>query len=138
MPLDSTRQALKECHRLLAPGGLFRLVVPDLRHLVERYLYAADHLNEPEAVISFCLDSGMGSSAWGPLWSRFRGDRHHVMYDQISLEFLLREAGFLHVRRARLGDSTLDFSQLNLERWSNLTTLASNASLKVCLTSFIF
>jgi SAM-dependent methyltransferase len=77
LPLASTRQALRECRRLLAPDGLFRLVVPDLRHLVEHYLHAADQGHDPEAAIRFCLESGMGTASWEPFWSRLRGDRHH-------------------------------------------------------------
>ncbi|WP_411870137.1 class I SAM-dependent methyltransferase [Vulcanococcus limneticus] len=124
LPLAATRQALRECHRLLAPDGLFRLVVPDLRHLVERYIQSTNEAHDPESAIRFCLESGLGSAGWGPLWSRLRGDRHHLMHDTASLGFLLQEAGFSQVRRARCGDSSLDFSAVeDLERWCETETI---------------
>ena len=109
LPLAATRQALRECHRL---------VVPDLRYHVERYLQGADQGNDPQAAIRFCLESGLGSAAWGPIWSRLRGDRPHLMHDTYSICFLLQEAGFSQVRHARCGDSSFDFSEVeDPQRW---------------------
>ena len=118
LPLNATRDALQECRRLLAPDGLFRLVVPNLRYLAKRYLDAVNHQDDRHAAIQFCLESGMGSSSWGPVWSRLRGDRHHLMHDVASLTLLLEEAGFSNVRQAHFGDSQLDFSAVeDPERW---------------------
>ena len=118
LPLAATRQALRECHRLLAPDGLFRLVVPYLRYFVELYLKSADQGHDLQAAIRLCLESNLGSTAWGPIWSRLRGDRHHLMHDTSSLSFLLHEAGSSQVRRARCGDSSFDFSEVeDPQRW---------------------
>ncbi|WP_159098315.1 methyltransferase domain-containing protein [Synechococcus sp. WH 8016] len=118
LPLAATQKALRECHRLLASDGLFRLVVPNLRYFIDRYVYASDHDHDIKAAISFCLDSGMGSPAWGPLWGRIRGDRHHLMHDASSISSLLREAGFSDVRPAKYADSKYDFSAVETpERW---------------------
>lgn len=39
---QQTETFLKECHRVLKPNGVLRLVVPDLRKLVEVYLDTGD------------------------------------------------------------------------------------------------
>lgn len=118
LPLAATRQALRECHRLLAPTGVFRLVVPNLRHLVQCYLQQSDVDLNPQAAIRFCLESGLGSECWGPVWSRLRGDRHHLMHDSASLAQLLYEAGFSDVNATKYGESQLDFSDVeDPERW---------------------
>lgn len=130
LPLSATLQALRECRRLLAPSGLFRLVVPNLRHLIEHYLEASNHQHNPQAAIQFCLESGLGSSSWSPLWSRLRGDRHHLMHDIASLTLLLQEAGFSNVRPAHFGDSQLDFSAVeNPERWREPDNIGFECSL---------
>ena len=38
LALNDLRKALRETHRLLAEGGTFRLVVPDLEHEARTYL----------------------------------------------------------------------------------------------------
>lgn len=83
---------LQECRRVLAPGGAIRIVVPDLRLLVDKYqasqnadrfvesLYMAP--TEPESLIFRlkCLIVG--------------GRLHLWMYDSHSLVNLLVSAGF--------------------------------------------
>lgn len=83
---------LRECRRVLAPGGAIRIVVPDLRLLVERYQASGDGdrfveslymvPTEPERLISRlkCLLVG--------------GRLHQWMYDSNSLVSLLVSAGF--------------------------------------------
>jgi len=37
---------LRECHRILAPGGVLRVLTPDLQKLTHLYLHEPDHLAE--------------------------------------------------------------------------------------------
>lgn len=41
---DEARQLVVEIHRVLKPGGVIRLVVPDLEGIVRAYLYTLEHV----------------------------------------------------------------------------------------------
>lgn len=92
----------RECGRVLRPGGVCRVVVPDLGAIVSRYLQrradgspdnAGDQLMEEMLVHP-------ASPARGALgtYHRLLGfHQHKWMYDARSLAALLREAGFADV-----------------------------------------
>lgn len=106
--LDDFRQALHETRRILADDGIFRLVVPDLRVYVERYL-AGVGAGESGAAIRFLEDTGLGvrSHSRSPvgLASRLFGNSaHQWMWDEESLRAELDRAGYSAIRRAKLGD----------------------------------
>ena len=106
---DDVPRALANTYRLLAPGGVFRLVVPDLEWRAARYLEArragagdaADRLME-------ALELGTRRRASDPvslLRQAFGRSRHCWMYDFAGLRALLAEAGFVAIRRCALGDA---------------------------------
>lgn len=107
--LDDGRAALRETRRILAEGGLFRVVVPDLRILADRF--AASDRTDDQACMSFMMDSLLGTAERGQsVLARARrlfGKSQHLwMWDQPSLEAELRRAGFSLTRRAYFGDSS--------------------------------
>lgn len=109
LSLEDCRTALRETLRILAPGGTFRLVVPDLTVYAERYL-AGVASRDSVASLRFLEETGLGvrSRPRGPagLASRLFGNSAHLwMWDEISLRAELDRAGFSTVRRALLGDS---------------------------------
>jgi predicted SAM-dependent methyltransferase len=106
---DQARFVLRECHRVLRPGGSLRLVVPDLEVLVRAYL-ADDRTilpaTEPTAADALVEGLGLRPSpsrnhlvrvAQRALRSDVGG--HHWMYDGTSLAHLVREAGFVDATR---------------------------------------
>ena len=114
LPLESAKIALSNTAAILEPDGCFRIVVPDLKYYIDQYLASG----EADAAIEFCLQTGMGSRAWGFILSRLRGDRHHLMYDDKALRFILEGSGFSRIRQAFYGDSNFDFSDVEIpERW---------------------
>jgi predicted SAM-dependent methyltransferase len=95
---------LRECQRVLAPGGTLQLVVPDVEGIVQQYV--------DRRRIPFSLDSW-----WGPKWCDtplhcvnyvFRqGTEHKYAYDDETLQLVVRRAGFVQVRRREF-DPSLD------------------------------
>ena len=105
--LDDTKRLLAECHRVLAKGGVIRMVVPDLKAFVEDYLgtrsvwwpeepfqprTAADRLNRNLMLRSHSRPNG---SLPVRLYHALTDlHSHKWMYDAESLAHHLREAGF--------------------------------------------
>jgi predicted SAM-dependent methyltransferase len=106
---DDMPRALRNTFEMLAPGGRFRLVVPDLQWRAERYLDAARNADPTAA------DVLMGACRLGArekdmhvmaVARRQLGHGAHLwMYDFAALRSLLEAAGFAGVRRCEAGDS---------------------------------
>ena len=99
---------LLRTHRMLKPGGRFRLIVPDLHWRAQRYVEGAssgDPLAADRLMYSCLLGTlnrpgGIGAR----LRRRFGRNAHLWMYDFAALKLLLEEAGFVAVRRCEPGD----------------------------------
>jgi len=105
---DDLPIALRNTFRMLMPGGLFRLVVPDLQWRALRYVRAADH-GDADAADALMRSCALGSRARpGSLMSNLRArlsrNEHLWMYDFAALGSLLEQAGFGRVRRCAFGD----------------------------------
>jgi SAM-dependent methyltransferase len=86
------RAFLGEVMRVLRPGGVLRLAVPDLSRLARDYVTTGD----ADGFVTgthMGLDRPDGLIAWAK-WALI-GPRHHLwMYDGASLTRLVREVGF--------------------------------------------
>lgn len=95
---DELERVLRECHRVLKPGGFIRMEVPHLRHAVEAYL--------------------TGKSSWFPDWPRsYRSmggrlsnfllcdGQHRNVFDFSLWEELLQAAGFSDIQECQQGTS---------------------------------
>lgn len=103
--LDMARTMLAETYRCLQPGGVTRIVTPDLRKHIDMYLagegvegHIADHYR------------GMGLTVEHPIDMvriPIASFEHHLgyLYDFPTLEHELRKAGFSEVREVKLGES---------------------------------
>lgn len=101
---------LKECQRVLKPGGVLRVVVPDLSYYFHQ---CSETVNDPvahEQAIEFLIDQMVRDQATGPNeqkgalkffeklirgGSERSGERHLWMYDAVSLKRLLVNLGFV-------------------------------------------
>lgn len=122
LSLEECRTALKNVFLYLKPGGYFRLVLPDLEYMIDRY--RSD--GTPEAALHFIEATGMGETAGRrPAHSLFRGtfgrSKHLWLWDYKGLSREVAEAGFVEVRRASFGDFA-DSAFATVEdrnRWEN-------------------
>jgi predicted SAM-dependent methyltransferase len=122
MALEELRAAIRNVYRYLQPGGIFRLVLPDLEYLARNYI--ADE--RADAASRFMEASHLGVKTQsrglaGLPQMLFGRSRHWWMWDYKSLSEELHAAGFLRIRRAALGDSAdLHFGDVeDPGRWEN-------------------
>jgi SAM-dependent methyltransferase len=106
LALQDLRRALQNCHRVMGPGGTFRMVLPDLERLVANY--SSDP--SPDAGIRFMTDSILGrqtrSRGFTGFFRDWLGNSQHLwMWDYRGLAHELGAVGFQHIRRATFGDS---------------------------------
>jgi predicted SAM-dependent methyltransferase len=116
LSLEDFRIALKNTHKLLKRGGLFRLVMPDFEVLVNSYVNSKKNGN-PEAAIKFMKDSGMALESRtrgmkGMLEGTLGNARHQWLWDDTSTMMELEKAGFKHIRKCALNDSSIEAFKL--------------------------
>lgn len=107
---EESLQISKECRRVLANGGVLRIVVPDLAIAVREYL--ADREN-PKASHRFIgrllLISGVRDIL-------HPGAHHRQMFDGNSLVHMLKEAGFVSPEVSSFGKSRIsEIDKIELE-----------------------
>jgi SAM-dependent methyltransferase len=108
LPRNEIVRALAETWRILASGGRFRLVVPDLAWRASEYL-EAEKTGDPKAADRFLRSCLLGISARPRgfierLRHRYSLNAHRWMYDYAAMGALLAAAGFVAIRRCELGD----------------------------------
>ena len=99
------QQFLAEAYRVLKPGGVVRIAVPDLRMLVDRYNSDGDADRLVEASL---LATEQPKTVIAKLRYLVLGSRHHAwMYDARSLIAALERAGFESARSLDAGTTTI-------------------------------
>jgi len=116
LSLEDFRIALKNTHKLLKRGGLFRLVMPDFEVLVNTYVNSKKNGN-PEAAIKFMKDSGMALESRtrgmkGMLEGTLGNARHQWLWDDTSTMIELEKAGFKQIRKCEFNDSSIEAFKL--------------------------
>ena len=113
---DAARKFLLEAKRVLKPGGIQRIVVPDLERICNDYIShiavaqrlgdeAVKHDAYVAALVEQCVRrEAFGTSQQPPLRrsleriflgdARRRGETHQWMYDRVNLKALLGSLGF--------------------------------------------
>lgn len=98
---------IRDCRRALRPGGVMRLLTPDLRGLVDLYVRrdeaALAWYRENLGAVTFGDMLNAGMRAWG----------HRHVYDEESLVRFLTEAGFRVERRSFRCSDTPDLAGLD-------------------------
>ena len=135
---DVARQFLLEVKRVLAPGGIHRVVVPDLEKACRDYVAHLDRCERDpaeaashESYIAPIIEQSVRREAFGtsqrrPLrrWlenaifgdARRRGETHQWMYDRVSLSALLSGLGYRNPQRQAHDTSQIpNWSQYGLD-----------------------
>jgi len=130
---------LKECHRVLKPNGVVRIVVPDLAVVGNLYTSSLSRLQTGDdselenhlAVINELFEQmvrqdPVGTSQQSPLVRRLErlirgnacetGESHRWMYDEYSLGALLSNVGFKDIQGTDYSTSRIDgWAQFGLD-----------------------
>jgi predicted SAM-dependent methyltransferase len=107
---EESRAVARECFRVLKPGGILRIVVPDLGIIVRDYLAAtADPMASHKFVSRLLLTTSVRDIVHA-------GAHHKQMFDARSLVHMLQGVGFVTVEVSVFGNSRIaDIAEIELE-----------------------
>jgi SAM-dependent methyltransferase len=116
----TAKRFLSEVLRVLKPGGIHRIVVPDLERYCRAYIEhidgcdagtaaAAEHDEYVAAFLEQCVRREATGTSQQPRVRRFvenivlgdavrQGDAHQWMYDRVNLAAILRDLGYRDIR----------------------------------------
>lgn len=100
-PADQSRAILTEWHRVLRPGGLLEVRVPNLYRLCQLVVARTDMERWP--AVGLLTENIYGGHKYGPEGSL---DAHHTGWVPVALHQLLLEVGF----RIQWDDGALNFT----------------------------
>ena len=97
---------LRECYRVLVPGGVCAIVVPDMREVLKRYI--AQAIDEIPFDGRMWRLSDLDDVCGWFLYGSVNPSRHLWSYDEFTLRRAMREAGFVDLKRMdRYADARL-------------------------------
>jgi predicted SAM-dependent methyltransferase len=114
LTLKSAKLFLEEAFRTLKPGGVIRIVVPDLYKTVKKYIHEYENENtlDPTEYIMWAINMhregqyGNVSFLKG-IFLELQGypHQHKFMYDEKSLKHRLQNFGFIEILSQEYGNS---------------------------------
>jgi predicted SAM-dependent methyltransferase len=115
--LEEAKKLLKECYRVLKPNGVLRIVVPDLKSIVTKYL---EDINSNSTAIRECAADKLCErlNSWKPKLSKdnifykiYKWTKsynfHKWQYDAYSLQKYFVDAGFRAVEEKEIYESRI-------------------------------
>jgi predicted SAM-dependent methyltransferase len=104
---DEGLSALRECCRVLEPGGKLRIATPDLEVLLGLYSNPSGAMQE--RYIHFITDAFFPEvHAYNPVFvinNAFYNWGHRFLYDRTTLQGSMEKAGFVDIATAAVGES---------------------------------
>jgi predicted SAM-dependent methyltransferase len=111
LSFDQGQEMLRECMRVLRPGGSFSICVPNARIYLEAYLGLRD---VPESFFQWAPAYHRTTAIDAANYVAYMAGEHKYMFDEENLLYLLRSAGFTNVR-PRPMDPALDRPERDFE-----------------------
>jgi SAM-dependent methyltransferase len=109
---EQGRHFLREANRVLKPGGVLRLVVPDLDYIVSQY--KAGSLSADRFVEELGVLGDQNQTGWKARLAQFIAFPHKCMYDEAALVNSLGEYGFDARRCAAYTSAIEDIDTIEL------------------------
>lgn len=107
VPWEGGLAMLKECRRILKPGGTIRIATPDLKVLLDLYYNpeSADADRYVKWMCKLALPNVPKQHAIFVINKAVRAWGHQFFYDAMLLTETLQSAGFVDVRQVKPGQS---------------------------------
>lgn len=131
LSLKSCRIALKNTYKILKPGGVFRVILPDLWPCVEKYIKEFEQ-KDTNASINFinCTMMGTEKRLYGLksfLKTNYGSEAHLWMWDKYSFAEEIRKAGFKIIKPYNFFDKKDKMFELVEEEERFIDSLAFEA-----------
>jgi predicted SAM-dependent methyltransferase len=110
---DDGRRFLGECHKVLKPGGVIRIVVPDLKPIIDRYVsgdITADYIFEE----LWCLYRPVKGRI-RKILSPYMQYPHKCMYDPSTLLKVMTQVGFQVEQKGYCESRIEDIADIEIE-----------------------
>jgi len=92
LELEQAGEFMRECHRILCPGGVLRVLTPDMRMLAQLYLNDPEKLQTMwKSFVGVPLSFGTAGEIFN-IGMRFAG--HTFLYDEETFTALAYQCGF--------------------------------------------
>jgi len=106
---DDAESITLECRRILKPGGILRLIVPDLKYFCERYIAGTTKSNAEELNAALLFHNKSEPIGFVRRALLAFGDlhTHKFMYDGPALVRLVTSCGFIDASERNYHDSLI-------------------------------
>ena len=98
---------LRECSRVLQPGAIMRLLVPDLESFSKKYVEGDDFFFDAYRKEALDNDSNLYPTRGAIFMGMLHNHGHKMGYDFETLQYVLKQTGFTNVKKTMFQESQL-------------------------------
>lgn len=102
LSVEEAKNTIQDLMRVLKPGGVMRIAMPDLEIVVNNYLHVP--LNKDPIIRTYKMDFIKTRAEWMNMSFSWWG--HKWLYDWEELQRRLREAGYNKIQRCKINESS--------------------------------